>query len=74
MLQVSWGADYLTKTCTLDVAATNITNGTTGSIVYQVAVTMQLWPSDCLGMVDPSHLWLLSTPSTHLVCGDSSDC
>jgi endoglucanase len=36
MSQVGWGADYLTKTFTTSVAATNTTNGTTGSIVYQV--------------------------------------
>ena len=33
--QIGWGADYLTKTFTTSVAATNTTNGTTGSIIYQ---------------------------------------
>jgi Glycosyl hydrolase family 9 len=38
MSQVGWGADYLTKTFTTSVAATNTTNGTTGSIVYQARI------------------------------------
>ena len=40
MSQVGWGADYLTKTFTTSVAATNTTNGTTGSIVYQVCICL----------------------------------
>jgi endoglucanase len=47
MSQVGWGADYLAKTFATSTAATNTTNGTTGSIVYQVPQHTALAPASC---------------------------
>lgn len=42
MSQIGWGTDYLTKTFSTSTAATNTTNGTTGSIVYQVRLCCRI--------------------------------